>query len=84
MSKIIIENKQIPYTVTVDYMSTEGKKVSQTIKMKSSGETLKEVEPNSSVSVSAVSKIEVISYEPGCRTLKVLQEGIQSFSLKWD
>lgn len=84
MSKIQIENKQLPVAVTVKYISTENKKVSQTIKKKSLATSIKEVKPNTEISVSAFAKTETINYESGQRTLQVLQKGDQIFILNWD
>ena len=85
MSKINVQNQQLPTSATVKYTRDDnGQSVSQTVQKKSTITTAHALRNNTDVQVSVSGKSKSIKYQNGCNTLVILQEGGQNnFGLNW-
>lgn len=84
MSKIYVNNDQLPVSANVRYHSTDNQIVNQTIPNRTTKITSKSLQPDTEVQVTVSGKMKEIQYEPGHRTLAILQEGAQNdFGLNW-
>lgn len=85
MSKIKVQNQQLPVSATVKYTRDDnGHTVSQTVQKKSTITTAHSLRTDTNVTVSASGNSKSIMYEDGCDTLVILQEGAQNnFELNW-
>lgn len=85
MSKIKIQNQQLPMAATVKYIRDDnGSTVSQSVPKRNTVTTKYGLRDNTNVTVYVWDKSHSITYENGHDTLVILQEGAQNdFGLNW-
>ncbi|MEC7770708.1 MAG: hypothetical protein VX798_05955 [Bacteroidota bacterium] len=85
MSKINIQNQQLPTSASVKYTRNDnGQTVSQMVQKKSTATTFHALRDLTKVLVHVGEKSQSITYEQGHKTLVILQEGGQNnFGLNW-